>query len=219
MRDVPALDLALEDLRSGAQGWADLPLRAKIAMLEALPPRIVAVAPRMAAAATEAKGIASTSAWVAEEWTINIWVFVQVINTQILVLKRVLAGHEPVNADAVHTRPDGQVVVDVFPVTGYDRLLLNGYTAQVWIEPGVSAEQTRAEAAALYRGIDPRDPEVCLVLGAGNLGAITALDIIDQLYVRGNVCVVKMNPVNEYLGPFYEDIFSELISHGWLRLL
>src|SRR6185503_1890387 len=131
---VSALDLALEDLRSGAPGWADLPLRAKIAMLEALPPKILDLAPRMAAAATEAKGIASTSAWVAEEWT-NIWALVQAINTQILVLKRVLAGHEPVNADAVHPRPDGQVVVDVFPATGYDRLLLNGYQAQVWIEP------------------------------------------------------------------------------------
>src|SRR6476659_648116 len=219
MRDVPALDLAVEDLRSGATGWADLPLRAKIAMLEALPPRIVDVAPRMAAAANEAKGIASTSAWVAEEWTINIWVLVHAINTQIMVLNRVLAGDEPVSADAVQTRPDGQVVVDVFPATGYDRLLLNGYKAQVWIEPGVSAEQTRAEAAGLYRGTDPGDPEVCLVLGAGNMGTITALDIIDQLYVRGNVCAVKMNPVNEYLGPFYEQIFAEFISRGWLRLL
>ena len=106
-----------------------------------------------------------------------------------------------------------------FPATGYDRLLLNGYKGQVWIEPGVSAEQTRAEAAARYRGTDPSDPEVCLVLGAGNLGTITALDIIDQLYIRGNVCAVKMNPVNEYLGPFYEHIFSEFISRGWLRLL
>src|SRR6476469_8337064 len=219
MPDVPALDLAVEDLRSGTPGWAGLPLRAKIAMLEALPPRIVDVAPRMAAAATEAKGIAPTSAWVAEEWTINIWALVQAINTQILVLKRVLAGHEPVNADAVHTRSDGQVVVDVFPATGFDRLLLNGYKAQVWIEPGVSAETTRAEAAALYRGTDPGDPEVCVVLGAGNLGTITALDIIDQLYIRGNVCAVKMNPVNEYLGPFYEQIFAEFISRGWLRLL
>jgi Acyl-CoA dehydrogenase, N-terminal domain len=125
-RDVPALDLALEDLRSGAPGWAALPLRAKIAMLEALPPKILDVAPRMVAAAAEAKGIASDSAWVAEEWTTNIWTFVQVVNTQILVLKRVLAGCEPVNAETVHTRPDGQVVVDVFPATGYDRLLLNG---------------------------------------------------------------------------------------------
>src|SRR4029078_9195517 len=88
----------------------------------------------------------------------------------------------------------------------------------VWLEPGVSAEQTRAQAAARYRGTDPSDPEVCLVLGAGNMGTITALDIIDQLYVRGNVCAVKMNPVNEYLGPFYEHIFAEFISRGWHRL-
>src|SRR6185295_6242425 len=94
---VSALDLALEDLRSGAPGWADLPLRTKIAMLEALPPSILDVAPQMAAAATAAKGITSTSAWVAEEWTTNIWTFVQAVNTQILVLKRVLAGREPVN--------------------------------------------------------------------------------------------------------------------------
>ena len=158
MRDVPALDLALEDLRSGASGWADLPLRAKIAMLEALPPRIVDVAPRMAAAATEAKGIASTSAWVAEEWTTNVWVLVQAINTQILVLKRVLAGHEPVNADAVHTGPDGQVVVDVFPATGYDRVLLNGYTAQVWIEPGVSPNRRTRRPPDCTAGPTPATP-------------------------------------------------------------
>ena len=78
--DVPALDLALRDLRRAAPGWAVLPLRAKIAMLEALPPKILDLAPRMAAAATEAKGIASTSAWVAEEWTTNIWVLVQAVN-------------------------------------------------------------------------------------------------------------------------------------------
>src|SRR4029078_8669978 len=203
----------------GAPGWADLPLRAKIAMLEALPPKILDLAPRMVAAATEAKGIQSTSAWVAEEWTTSTWTFVQAVNTQILVLKRILAGDEPVNADAVRPRPDGQVIVDVFPVNGDDRLLLNGYTAQVWIEPGISAEQTRAEAAARYRGTDPGDPEGGLVLGAGNMGSVTALSSIDQLYVRGNVCAVKMTPVNEYLGPFYEHIFSEFISRGWLRLL
>ena len=28
-----------------------------------------------------------------------------------------------------------------------------------------------------------------------------------------------MNPVNDYLGPFYEKIFSEFISRGWLRFM
>src|SRR5246500_4371019 len=217
--DTSALDKALDELHAGAPAWVALPLEDKVALLEALPQKILDLGPQMVAAAGTAKGIAPTSSWVAEDWLTGVWAFVQGVNTLALVLKRILAGQEPVKADAVHTRADGQVVVDVFPVTGYDRLLLNSYKAQVWIEPGVSAEQTRAQAAALYRGTDASDPEVCLVLGAGNLGSITALDIIDQLYIRGNVCAVKMKPVNDYLGPFYEYIFGEFISQGWLRLL
>ena len=196
-----------------------LPLNEKVALLEALPRKVYDLAPQMVAAAGKAKGIAPTSAGVGEEWTMGVWVFIQAVNAQLLVLKRILAGQEPVKADAVHTRPDGQVVVDVFPVTGYDRLLLNGYKAQVWIEPGVSGAQTRGDAAKMYRGRGYDQPGVCLVLGAGNLGTITTLDVIDQLYVRGNVCVVKMNPVNDYLGPFYETVFSEFTSRGWLRFV
>jgi acyl-CoA reductase-like NAD-dependent aldehyde dehydrogenase len=71
----------------------------------------------------------------------------------------------------------------------------------------------------MYRGHPPGRAEVCLALGAGNLGSITTLDVIDQLYVRGNVCAVKLNPVNDYLGPFYEQIFSDFVSRGWLRIL
>ena len=217
--DIPALDQALDDLHAGAADWVALPLDEKVALLEALPRKILDVAPQMVAAAGEAKGIAPTSAWMGEEWATGVWVFIQAVSAHLLVLKRVLAGQEPVKADAVRTRPDGQVVVDVFPATGYDRLLLNGYKAQVWIQPGVSAAQVRRDAAKMYRGGGYEQSGVCLVLGAGNLGTITTLDVIDQLYARGNVCAVKMNPVNDYLGPFYEKIFSEFVSslHVWGR--
>ena len=217
--DTTALDKALDDLHAGAPSWVALPLEGKVALLEALPQKILDFGPQMVAAADRAKGIASTSSWVAEDWVTGVWAFIQGVNSHALVLKRVLAGQEPIKADAVHTRPDGQVVVDVFPVTAYDRLLLNGYKAQVWIEPGVSAEQTRQDAARMYRGAGYGHPGVSLVLGAGNVGTITTLDILDQLFAQGNVCVVKMNPVNDYLGPFYEKIFNEFVSRGWLRFV
>ncbi|MBV8348579.1 MAG: aldehyde dehydrogenase, partial [Mycolicibacterium sp.] len=217
--DTMALDKALDDLHGGAPTWVALPLEDKVALLEALPQKILDLGPQIVAAAGKAKGIAPTSGWVAEDWLTGVWAFVQGVNSHALVLNRVLAGQEPIKADAVHTRAEGQVVVDVFPVTGYDRLLLNGYKAQVWIEPGVSAEQTCKDAAGMYRGAGYDDPGVSLVLGAGNVGSITALDIVDQLFARGNVCVVKMNPVNDYLGPFYEKIFSQFVSRGWLRFV
>ncbi|AFM18062.1 NAD-dependent aldehyde dehydrogenase [Mycolicibacterium chubuense NBB4] len=217
--DTTALDRALDDLRADASTWVALPLKDKVALLEELPQKILDLAPQMVAVANKAKGIAATSAWAGEEWLVNVWAFIQGISSHALVLERVLAGKEPITADAVHTRPNGQVVVDVFPVTAYDRLLLNGYRAQAWIEPGFTAAQTRKDAAKMYRGAGYEQPGVALVLGAGNVGAITTLDILDQLFARGNVCVVKMNPVNDYLGPFYERIFSEFVSSGWLRFV
>ena len=217
--DTTALDKALDDLHAGAPAWVALPLKDKVALLEALPQKILDLGPQMVAAAGKAKGIAPTSGWVAEDWLTAVWAFIQGVNSHILVLKRVLAGQEPIKAGAVHTRPDGQVVVDVFPVTAYDRLLLNGWKAQVWIEPGVSAAQTRKDAAKMYSGAGYDRPGVSLVLGAGNVGSITTLDILDQLFAQGSVCLVKMNPVNDYLGPFYEKIFSEFVSRGWLRFV
>ncbi|OBA57579.1 aldehyde dehydrogenase [Mycobacterium sp. 1100029.7] len=217
--NTAALDKALDDLCSGAHSWTALPLTEKVTMLEALPRNIFGVAPQLVAAAVDAKGISPQSIWASEEWATGVWVPIHAINTQLRVLKRMLAGKEPIDAHRVRTRPDGQVIVDVFPQTAYDRLLFHGYRADVWIEPGNSAERTRTDAAAMYRGHTKKLPEVCLVLGAGNMGSITVLDVIEQLYVRGNVCVVKLNPVNDYLGPFYEEIFSDFISRDWLRIV
>ncbi|KMO80970.1 aldehyde dehydrogenase [Mycolicibacterium chubuense] len=217
--DTTALDQALDELRADASAWVALPLKDKVALLDGLPQKILDLSPQMAAAANKAKGIDPTSSWAGEEWLVNVWAFVQGVMSHALVLKRILAGKAPVPPGAVHTRPDGQVVVDVFPVTAYDRLLLNGYGAQVWIEPGFTAAQTRKDAARMYRGAGYEQPGVALVLGAGNVGAITTLDVLDQLFARGNVCVVKMNPVNDYLGSFYEEIFGEFVSGGWLRFV
>src|ERR1700752_1707311 len=103
MLDIPALDKALGDLRASAPGWVDLPLNEKVALLEALPRKVLDLAPQMVAAAGEAKGIGPTSAWVGEEWATGVWVFIQALNAPLLVLKRILAGQEPVKADTVHT--------------------------------------------------------------------------------------------------------------------
>ena len=147
--DMMALDKALDELRTGAPSWVALPLGDKVALLDTLPAKILDLAPQMVAASGHAKGIASSSAWVAEDWVTGVWPFIQGVTAHALALKRVLAGQEPIKANTVHTRPDGQVVVDVFPVTGLDRLLLNGYKAQVWIEAGISAAQTRKDAAKM----------------------------------------------------------------------
>ena len=43
---------------------------------------------------------------------------------------------------------------------------------------------------------------VALVLGAGNQTPVSALDVLHKLVMDDSVVVCKMNPVNEWLGPF-----------------
>ena len=54
---------------------------------------------------------------------------------------------------------------------------------------------------AVYR--DPPQGSISLVLGAGNQAAVGATDILNELFVKSAVVICKMNPVNEYLGPYF----------------
>ncbi|KAB1984213.1 aldehyde dehydrogenase family protein [Streptomyces triticiradicis] len=215
--DTSCLDQAVAELRIGAVSWSATPLTERIALLERLLPRLTSGAADLAAAGARAKGYDPASPWAAEDWIGGPWALVQNASAYLHVLRRIAAGKDPVDAKAVRTR-DGRTHVDVFPATGWDTLLLNGFTAQVWLRPGITAEQARSRAAGEYRG-RPGRPAVALVLGAGNVAAITALDILHKLYAEGQVVVAKMNPVNAYLRPHFEHVFAEFVARGWVRFI
>jgi acyl-CoA reductase-like NAD-dependent aldehyde dehydrogenase len=215
--DTSSLDRTVAELRDNAGAWSATPLSQRIALLERLLPRVVSGAAETAAAGARAKGYAPDSPWAAEDWAGGPWALVQNAAAYLHVLRRIAAGKDPVAAGAVHER-DGRTRVDVFPATGWDTLLLNGFTAQVWMRPGIGADQVRERAAGEYRG-RPGRPAVALVLGAGNVAAITALDILHKLYAEGQAVLAKMNPVNAYLRPHFEHVFAEYVERGWVRFV
>ncbi|MFI8293724.1 aldehyde dehydrogenase family protein [Streptomyces sp. NPDC085614] len=215
--DTSFLDRTVAHVRGSADSWAATPLAERIALLERLLPRVVSRASELAAAGARAKGYAPDSPWAAEDWTGGPWALAQNAAAYLHVLRRIAAGMDPVGAEAVHEE-DGRTRVDVFPATGWDTLLFNGFTAQVWMRPGTTTEQARDRAAGGYRD-RPGRPGVALVLGAGNVAAITALDILHKLYVEHQVVIAKMNPVNDYLRPHFEYIFAEFVDGGWVRFV
>ncbi|MFE4703152.1 aldehyde dehydrogenase family protein [Streptomyces sp. NPDC056738] len=222
MTTAPALDTvslhrALADLRANAGSWTATPLAQRIGLLERMLPRIDATASAMVADAARAKGYDATAGWAAEDWVSAPWALAQTVGAHLHVLRRIAAGKEPFPARAVRDR-DGRTVVDVFPATAGDRLLLNGFSAQVWTRPGTTPEQVRERAAGPYRGAAP-GPAVGLVLGAGNVSAITPLDVLHKLYAEGQVVLAKMNPVNGYLRPHFEKVFEEFVDRGWVRFV
>ncbi|PSC73701.1 NAD-dependent aldehyde dehydrogenase [Micractinium conductrix] len=130
------------------------------------------------------------------------------------------AGGRPRPA-ALRTRPDGQHVADVFP-SGLAALLWGGFTGEVWIQPGQEASQgalyKQMEAAA-SGGVWAPPRGVGLVLGAGNQLPVVALDVLHKLVVDNEVVMLKMNPVNEYLGPFLRRAFAPLVEAGYLEVV
>lgn len=212
-----SLDAALAELAARKDEWARLPLAEKIRLLRTVPPATAAVAERWVEAAARAKGIPPGAVAEGEEWLSGPYALTHAVNALERTLLRLARGASPVPPGAaIRTRPDGQVVVQVFPSDAWDRVLLSGLRAEVWMERGVTAAALGDAMAGFYRRPDPAG-HVSLVLGAGNIAAIAPLDVLHELYAEGHVALLKMNPVNDYLQPFLEEALHAFVERGFLR--
>jgi len=99
-----------------------------------------------------------------------------------------------------------------------EQILFPGYRAEVWMDPSVSLKNGSIPQASFYHHKD-RKGQVCAVLGAGNADVLIPGDCLYKLFVEGQVVALKMNPVNEYLGPIFEEAFTALIKSGYLKIL
>ena len=206
----------LVELREGAKRWVALRTAAKADLLEQVRDTVYAQAARWAHAGAQAKGVADTPL-AGEEWISGPWALLYALNRYIRTLRDLAHDGTPQIAPSrIHERADGQLTVDVFPNAFYDRLLLSGVRAEVWMQPGVTRENLASTMAVWYKQSSPQ-PRVALVLGAGNIAAIPPLDVLYKLIADGAVCILKMNPVNQYLGPILEDALKPLVDGGFLR--
>ena len=216
--DSKALDAKIATLQGNAQAWAVRPLGDKIAMARRLMDRAHEAGPRWVEVALDAKKIHPDSPLAGEEWLAGPMALVRNLRLLIDSLEDVERHGAPQLPDSkIRTRAGGQVVVDVFPKETWDRLLFTGFTAEVWMQPEVKAKNLKEHMAVFYRQPHP-EGKVALVLGAGNVSSIPPLDTIYKLYAEGQVVILKMNPVNEYLGPIFEEIFAEFIDQGLLQM-
>ena len=212
------VDSQLAELAGARGAWADLPVRARIEHLRTLARNTASQADRWVREACHAKGLDLHSPLAGEEWSSGPWALLFGVNSLIGTLRDIEATGTPrLRKGSVHTRPDGQVVVDVFPQSGWDRLLLSGVRAEVWMQPGVTERSLAGTMGVAYKQRDRRGA-VALVLGAGNVASIPPLDVLYKMFAEDRVCLLKMNPVNEYLGPIFEDIFAQLIAAGFVRV-
>ena len=214
--DTAELDDSIETLQKRKTDWAQLALADKVGLLRQARKRLGARADDWVAASVRAKEIDPQSPWAGEEWVCGPWALAAGINGYLETLGALTKGQLP-KTGKVSSRRTGQVVVRVFPTNFFDRVLLGGIYAEVWMQPGVTEANLGAQMAVFYKQERPRG-KVALVLGAGNVNSIAPLDVLYRLFALGHVVLLKLNPVNEYLGPILEDIFGAFITAGYLRL-
>ena len=114
---------------------------------------------------------------------------------------------------------EGQCRVPVFPTKLlFDSLLFRPMTAETWLHPSVQPDSVSSSLSD-FLARDNRDSQLVAVLGAGNVSSIPATDALTNIFLDNNVVALKMNPVNEYLGSFFQESFRSLIDADLLKVV
>ncbi|MFP2900750.1 aldehyde dehydrogenase [Corallococcus sp. 4LFB] len=212
------IDILVRRVREGSSAWVKLALKERIRLLEDLRHAYVAIAAPSVRAACEAKGIDPGGPLAGEEWLGGPMVVVRTLRLLADALKDIQAHGVPViPSKHLRTLEDGRLAARLFPRDRLEGMLLPGTTGEVYFQPGVTADNLRDHQASFYK--KPHKGRVCAVLGGGNVNSIPPLDCLYKLFVEGTVCVLKMNPVNAYLGPFLEQAFAPLVARDALAIM
>lgn len=213
-----AVDSALADLSAGEKNWERLTLAERRALLERVHALTTAHAQEWVTAATSIKGLDASSSLVGEEWLSGPYSFLNGLGTVAHTLAALEAGTSPLAGAKFGTAPGGRTTVSVLPLNIFERLLLNGFSAEVWLKPGI--DRATAQRTAGLAQLDPtRTAGIGVVLGAGNITSIAPLDALYELIAFNRVVALKLNPIMDPLLPVFEKILAPLVDIGALRLL
>jgi aldehyde dehydrogenase (NAD(P)+) len=213
-----ALDQALNELQAGEKAWAACGLARRIQLLDQVHAATASQAQDWVNAAVAYKKLDPGSPLVGEEWMSGPYPVLLATATLAQTAAALQAGRSPVDGYPMSTGPGGRVTVKILPHTTFDRLLLNGFSAEVWMPPGVSQLDVRDHA-----GLGLRDTKtthgVGVVLGAGNITSIPVLDVLYELYANNRVALLKLNPITDGLLPVFQNALKPLIDLAAVRIV
>jgi aldehyde dehydrogenase (NAD(P)+) len=211
--DPSGLDQALACVKAKATEFARLAPAAKAALARECVQGLLAQAPAWVTRGAQMRG-----ADPGEEWLAGPTPSIRLFRLLAESLDDIAQRGRPALGRGGRRRRDGRLEVDLFPSSIFDKLSFSGFSAYALMDAGVTEEQARSRQAAFYQQKDPTGG-VSVILGAGNVSSIPPMDVASKLFVDGFVCVLKMNPVNEWVGPYVEQALAPLISRDYLRVV
>ena len=217
--DIPAYDDDLKAVHAAKDRWAITPINERIKLLKQVKKDLMDVAEDWVLAAGRNKQIKPGSPLLGEEWISGPYAVMSGCNGLIATLSA-MKEKKFLNPPKKRNLSNDQMAVQVLPHSIWDRLLLSGVYAEIWMKKGVNKKNLKNHAASAYDVPEyQRTGKVALILGAGNIAAITPLDAFQKLFLENQVVIIKMNPVNEYLTPYLRKALSPLIAIDAVRIV
>ncbi|MDQ4215233.1 aldehyde dehydrogenase family protein [Microbacterium sp. ASV81] len=225
------IEAAIAALQTGSRTWSALTVGQRVTLLRGVRRTVAASARDWVRAAVRSKQLADDHALRGEEWLSGPYATLGAVDAYIETLDRIADGRNPLDGIRVDRTTSGQTRVHSFPLLGIDKVLLSGYTGEVWLTPGVTPGDARARAGLAQRrplvrptaepaeGRETATGGIGLVLGAGNVTSIPVLDVLYELLAFDRVVLLKVNPTQDSLVPVYEKALAPLIAPGFLRIV
>jgi len=207
------IDEAVAALKERAVEFARLAPMAKAQLVRECIPRLLAAAPAWVVDGARVRG-----ADPSEEWLAGPTATLRMFRLLAQSLDQIAQAGKPALGRGARRRADGRLEISLFPGSTLDGLMYGGFTGYVLMADGIDERLAREHQAEFYARKDP-DGGVSLVLGAGNASSIPPMDVATKMFIEGFVCILKMNPVNEWVGPHLERALAPLIDRGYLRIV
>ncbi|MBW4526181.1 MAG: aldehyde dehydrogenase family protein [Phormidium tanganyikae FI6-MK23] len=237
---ISQVEPTIARLDSHQSTWLEVGTEARIEYLKRCMNGVMAVAEQWAIAACEAKGIDPSSA--GEEWLTGAVPTLMMLRAIVRTLEgrsaKIENGVAKVFPDHLLDRLlwfgfRGEVWLDVADRSPAKISPLNppfwGNLKEEISQIQPNYEVSKSPNCGGFRGQKPlktkrtedwkEKPGIALVLGAGNVGSTAPLDALHKLFAENQVVLLKMNPVNEYVGKFLEQAFEPLITDGFLQIV
>ncbi|WP_350353297.1 aldehyde dehydrogenase family protein [Microbacterium sp. A8/3-1] len=216
--DRKGLDAVIAELAVGEKAWSKLSLADRAALLGRVHAAVADAAKDWAETASEIKGLDPRSQAVGEEWISGPYPVLTGAGMLAHTVQALVQKKSPLAGVKFGTAPGRRVTVPVLPYSAHEAILLHGFSAEVWMPPGIGASTVLSHAGlaehrpSLTQGIG-------LVLGAGNITSIPPLDVLYELVANNRVVLLKLNPVMAKMGSVYSRALAPLIAANVLRIV
>jgi hypothetical protein len=208
------LENVLKILSQNKQKWVKLDIQKKISYLEIAMENLLRESKQWSEISARAKADQFKNDLINNDLIgQEILIGPAIVMRQMRLYIQALQANGKPKAMKIYEKENSQFVAKVMPENFKESIIWRGFQAEVWIQKGKNPSQ-----GFCYQKLNTI-PSFCLILGAGNVSSIVPLDVLYKLYVEGKICIVKLNPVNEYLLEVFNRVFSDLIQDGFLSFV